>query len=343
MRSHWTTFLTFVFLAGPAAAAPLDMQAVNDAQWGQSRAAKNQASPTLIKAQILLDRARFSPGEIDGKLGDNFRKALTAFAVNQGLNSTDELTEEVWRELTATSSDPVLTEYTISDEDVRGPFAKSIPAGLEKMKELPFLGYTSAREKIAEKFHMSQGLLQALNRGKKFQTAGEKIAVANIAAGDLPEKANRIEVDKSAQVLKVLGRDEKLLAVYPATVGSVEKPAPSGRLTITGVSKNPTYRYDPKYAFKEVHSTKPFTIKPGPNNPVGVVWIGLSGEGYGIHGTPDPSKIGKTESHGCVRLTNWDALRLASAVAKGIPVDFSDNEQAAREETSGMARRRKHR
>lgn len=343
MRSHWTTFLILVFLAGSAAAAPLDIQAVNDAQWSPSRAAKSQAGAILIKAQVLLDRAHFSPGEIDGKLGDNFRKALTAFAAHRGLNSRGALTEEVWRELTATSSDPVLTEYTISDEDVRGPFVQSIPVSLERMKELPFLGYTSAREKIAEKFHMSQGLLQALNGGKRFEAAGDKIVVADVAAGDLSEKANRIEVDKSAQVLKVFGRDEKLLAIYPATVGSVEKPAPSGRLQITGVSKNPTYRYNPKYAFKDVHATKPFTIKPGPNSPVGAVWIGLSSEGYGIHGTPDPSKVGKTESHGCVRLTNWDALRLASAVAKGIPVDFSGGEQAAREATAGMARRRKHR
>jgi len=336
-------FLILIFLVGSATAAPLDIQAVNDAQWPPARTVKGQIAPILVKAQVLLDRARFSPGEIDGKSGDNFRKALTAFAAGKGLNSAGELSEDVWRALASTSSEPILTEYTISADDVRGPFVKKIPPKLESMKKLPALAYTSAREKLAEKFHMSQELLRALNRGKKFEPAGDKIVVANVAGDDLPQKAGRIEVDKNSQVLKVFGTDEKLLAVYPATVGSAEKPAPSGRLKVTRVSKNPTYHYNPKYAFKDVRTTKPFTIKPGPNNPVGSVWIGLSGEGYGIHGTPDPSKIGKSESHGCVRLTNWDALRLASAVAKGIPIDFSGGEPAASEASADATRKRKRR
>jgi lipoprotein-anchoring transpeptidase ErfK/SrfK len=140
----------------------------------------------------------------------------------------------------------------------------------------------------------------------------------------------------------LFGRDQQLLATYPATVGSTEKPAPTGRLKITGISKNPTYRYDPKYEFKGVRATKPFTIKPGPNNPVGLVWIGLSREGYGIHGTPDPSKVSKTASHGCIRLTNWDALSVASAVAKGTPVDFSGDEETARQSRAEASRRKKN-
>jgi len=332
-------FLAFLLLPVPAVAVPLDMQAVNDAQWAQRPTVKGRIAPIMIKAQVLLDRARFSPGEIDGKSGENFRKALMAFTSHLGLNSTGQLTEEVWRELTSASSDPVLIEYTISDEDVRGPFVQSIPNKLELMKDLPALGYTSAREKIAEKFHMSQDLLQTLNPGKKFDTAGHKIVVTNLAKGDLPARATRIEVDKSTKVLKVFGGNQRLLAVYPATIGSAEKPAPTGQLTVTGVSKNPTYRYNPKYEFKGVRATKPFTIKPGPNNPVGVVWIGLSREGYGIHGTADPSKVSKTESHGCIRLTNWDALSLASATAKGTIVDFSGDAEANR--TTGQQTRRK--
>ena len=246
-----------------------------------------------------------------------------AFAAAQGLNSNGELTDEIWQKLTATVADPVLTKYTISKDDLGGPFVHSIPTKLEKMKDLPVLAYTSAREKLAEKFHMSEELLSALNPKRKFDTANETIIVANIAENDAPERATRVEVDKNAQVLKLFGRDQQLLATYPATVGSTEKPAPSGRLKITGISKNPTYRYNPKYEFKGVSTTRPFTIKPGPNSPVGLVWIGLSGEGYGIHGTPDPSKVSKTASHGCIRLTNWDALSVASAVAKGTPVDFS--------------------
>lgn len=331
--------LAFLLLLVPAAAAPLDIQAVNDAQWTQRHSARSRVDPIMIKAQVLLDRARFSPGEIDGKSGENFSKALRAFADHLGLRPTGQLTEQAWQELVSTSQEPVLIEYTVSDEDVRGPFVQNIPKKLELMKDLPALGYTSAREKIAEKFHMSQELLQALNPGTKFETSGQTIVVANVATGDLPAKATRIEVDKSAKVLKVFGGKERLLAVYPATIGSEEKPAPTGQLTITGVSKNPTYRYNPKYEFKGVRTTEPFTIKPGPNNPVGVVWIGLSREGYGIHGTPDPAKVSKTESHGCIRLTNWDALSLAAVTAKGTVVNFSGGEETSR--AAGPQARRK--
>jgi lipoprotein-anchoring transpeptidase ErfK/SrfK len=212
---------------------------------------------------------------------------------------------------------------------------------MEMMKELPSLAYTSPREKIAEKFHMSQDLLQVLNPGQRFEVVGDTIVVAKVAAEQLPQKAVRIEVDKQAKVLKVFGPDEKLLAFYPATVWSEERPAPNGRLKVTGVSRNPTYRYNPKYAFKGVRTTQPFTIKGGPNNPVGVVWIGLSSEGFGIHGTPDPAKVSKTESHGCVRLTNWDALSLASAVRKGIPVDFSGDDQAGRDARAEAGKRKR--
>ena len=179
---------------------------------------------------------------------------------------------------------------------------------------------------------MSEALLAALNPGRKFEASGETIVVANVGGGALPDKVARIEVDKSAQTLKAFDKQGTLLAFYPATAGSVEKPAPNGRLKVASVSKNPTYRYNPDYAFKGVKSRKPFTIKPGPNNPVGAVWIGLSSrDGYGIHGTPEPSKISKTESHGCIRLTNWDALALASAVGKGTPVEFMGDEQDARD------------
>jgi lipoprotein-anchoring transpeptidase ErfK/SrfK len=334
MRSLVVGLLALFVLAAPSAAAPLDMRGVNDAQWhrvSSKKSSKAQTDPLLVKAQILLDRAHFSPGEIDGRQGDNFKKALTAFMDAQGLAASGELTDEAWQKLTANNADAVLTEYTISDDDLRGPFAEKIPAKLEDQKELPALAYVTVREKLAEKFHMSEALLKALNPKQKFETAGETIVVANVTTADLPEKAARIEIDKTAQLLKVLGRDQRLIAMYPATVGSADTPAPSGDLKVTAVTKNPHYRYNPKYAFKGVKATKPFTIKPGPNNPVGLVWIKLSpGEGYGIHGTPDPSKVSKTESHGCVRLTNWDALQLASAVAKGTPVTFHGDEQSAR-------------
>ena len=122
----------------------------------------------------------------------------------------------------------------------------------------------------------------------------------------------------------MLDKDGKLIAFYPASIGSEEKPAPSGMSKVTNIVKNPPYTYNPKYEFKEVKAAQKFTIKPGPNNPVGLVWIALTGEGYGIHGTPEPEKVGKAGSHGCVRLTNWDALELAGMVDKGTPVEFID-------------------
>ena len=175
-----------------------------------------------------------------------------------------------------------------------------------------------------------RNLLAALNPGQTFDRAEDKIIVVNVAKGALPEKAARVEVDKTQQTVKVFGKAQNLIAFYPATAGSIEKPAPTGTLKIISIARNPTYRYNPKYAFKGVKASEPFTIKPGPNNPVGVVWIGLTGEGYGIHGTPEPSKVSKTESHGCVRLTNWDALELASVVEKGMTVEFTGDEREAK-------------
>ena len=152
--------------------------------------------------------------------------------------------------------------------------------------------------------------------------------VANPRAA-APNKAVRIEVDKPRKILRAFGKDGELIAVYPVTLGSTEKPAPSGTLKVTSVAHNPTYRYNPEYKFKGVKSKKPFTIKPGPNNPVGSVWINLSAKGYGIHGTPEPSKVSKTESHGCIRLTNWDAVDLAAMVQKGMSVAFLEGETDA--------------
>lgn len=221
--------------------------------------------------------------------------------------------------------------YTISDEDVGGSFIEKLPRKMEEMKGLQNLSYTSPKEKLAEKFHMSPELLSALNPDKNFQTAGQSIIVANIPTQSLAEKVHLIEIDKTRQDLKAFDRDGKLLAHYPVTVGSEEKPPPSRTLKITNIKKNPTYRYNPAYAFKGVRADKPFTIKPGPNNPVGVVWIGLNSEGYGIHGTREPAKVGKTQSHGCVRLTNWDALQLASRVSKGTTVEFIGEQRSALE------------
>src|SRR3954471_24529589 len=331
MRAWMVGLVAAALFASASAAkqAPLDAKSVNDAQFAEKQA-KGKRKPDkglnalTIKVQVLLDRARFSPGVIDGRGGDNLDKALAAFEKAQGLNEEGRLSKEAFERLAATSSEPILQEYAITEQDLKGPFVEKIPRKMEDMAKLDRLGYTSPVEELAEKFHMDESLLKALNPGKDFEKAGTTILVAN-ARNDKPgEKVGKIVVEKSQHALRALDKDGKLVAFSPASIGSEEKPAPSGSYKVERVAQNPTYTYNPKYKFKGVKSDKPFTIKPGPNNPVGAVWIDLSLESYGIHGTPEPTKVGKTYSHGCVRLTNWDVKQLSAMVEKGTPVEFVD-------------------
>ena len=310
------------WLLFPAAAASLDAAAINGAEYAAKRAADDRIDAAVVKIQVWLDRARFSPGEIDGKLGENAQKALKAFAEAKGLASDKLPNPEIWKALAATGEDAVIVEYRISDKDVKGPFLEKLPAKMDDMKDLKALGYTSPREALAEKFHMSEDLLAALNPGKKFDKTGEAIFVANVLNKPAKLAIGRIEVDKTAQTVRAFDAAGALVAFFPATVGSEEKPTPAGSLKVVSADANPNYRYNPDYKFKGVKSTKAFTIKPGPNNPAGSYWIGLSAEGYGIHGTPNPSKVSKSESHGCIRLTNWDVALLGASIKKGTIVVF---------------------
>ena len=323
-----TGLILLVCFASPAFAG-LDAAAINNAEFKGKLPDNDKINPVIVKAQVLLDRANFSPGEIDGKLGENAQKALKAFAEAKGLAINKPLTSEVWNALIATSPDAIIVDYKITERDVKGPFLKKLPGKMEEMKGLKSLDYTSPREAIAEKFHMSEALLAALNPGKKFDQAGQTISVANLVARETKPVVTRVEVDKTSQTVKAFANSE-LVAFFPATVGSDEKPTPSGVLKVISIDANPHYRYNPDYKFKEVKSRRAFTIKPGPNNPVGTYWIGLSAEGYGIHGTANPSKVSKAESHGCVRLTNWDIDKLAKLLKKGTEVAFIERSAANR-------------
>lgn len=330
--------LVFAVFANSAWGAELKPDAVNSAEPSSKALSREKATPLGIRLQVLLDRAHFSPGEIDGKLGENAQKALSAFAEANELNVGKAITPDLWDKLAATSDGPAIVDYRITEADVKGPFLKKLPAKMEDMKNLKALSYTSAREALAEKFHMSEALLSAINPGKTFDKAGETIAVANVILQQNSVPVARVEIDKTRQTLKAFDANGKLLAFYPATVGSQEKPTPSGTLKVTAIDHNPTYRYNPDYKFKGVKSKRPFTIKPGPNNPVGSIWISLSAEGYGIHGTPDPGRVSKSASHGCVRLTNWDALTLGANIKRGTPVVFLDRPEGTAAQSPPLAK-----
>jgi lipoprotein-anchoring transpeptidase ErfK/SrfK len=313
-------------LVGPAFAAGPDAAAINNAEF-RAKPAEDKIDAAVVKVQILLDRALFSPGEIDGKFAENTRKALRAFAEAKGLRFQNALTRELWTKLAESSQDAVIAQYAISEGDVKGPFLEKLPAKMEDMKSLKAVGYTSVREAIAEKFHMGEALLSALNPGRNFDRAGEMIFVANLTNRQTQLAIGRIEVDKSRHTVKAFDQQGALVAFFPATVGSNEKPTPNGTLKVVSSDANPIYRYNPDYKFKGVRSKQAFIINPGPNNPVGSYWVGLSAEGFGIHGTPTPSMVSKSESHGCVRLTNWDASLLGSNVKKGTPVEFVEGKR----------------
>jgi len=322
MRLAWLPLLCA--LTATAMAAPVRSLAPDDINSAEFNGGKNSEAVNM-KAEVLLDRAHFSPGVIDGHRGENFSNALRAYQDQNGLKANGQLDTATWEKLTQ-DSEPVAIEYTITDDDLKGPFTDDIPKKMEKQADLKRLDYQSPAEMLAERFHMDEDLLKRLNRGKKLDEAGTAITVANVnvKAVALNEKLAKIEVDKKHKILRALGSDGTLLAVYPASIGSTEKPAPSGTLKVVRVAKNPNYKYNPDYKFRGVKAKHEFTIAPGPNNPVGLVWIALNEKGYGIHGTPEPEKVGKSYSHGCVRLTNWDALALAAMVKKGTPVDFID-------------------
>ncbi len=310
---------------GSRAATPaLDAQAVDAAQFsapsGKGRA-RGPSPATTIKAEILLDRAGFSPGQIDGQTGSNDQKALAAFQAANALKPSGHLDAETWSRLTATSNDPVLVEYEIEPGDVKGPFNKSIPTSFEKKAELKNLNYTGPRELLAEKFHIAPALLTRLNPKASFETAGTKIVVPNVARKPSHDRVAEVVVDKSALTVRALDANGKLISFYPASVGSEDRPSPSGTWHVRSVVENPTYHYSPKLKFKGVKTQKPFDIASGPMNPVGSTWIDL-GDSYGIHGTPAPEHVGKSVSHGCVHLTNWDARALAKLVHRGTKVDF---------------------
>lgn len=284
---------------------------------------KGQGAKSKIAAyQILLDRAGTSPGVIDGKNGSNVEKAIAAYHEATG-NVLDPLNEaQINAQLEATGG-PAFTEYMITNEDIGRFYLASVPSDYSEKAKLPEMAYVSPREMLAEKFHIDENYLQEINPGISFRQPGEVIRVPNLGKHKR-SKVARIIADKGRKQVRGYDENGKLVVAYPSTIGSADNPSPSGIVTVERIATNPNYTYNPKINFKQGNNDKVLTIPPGPNGPVGTVWIALSKPTYGIHGTPDPSRIGKTSSHGCIRLANWDAEELVKLVKPGVTVEFID-------------------
>ena len=329
---------------------------------GTAALAQSPKSPVaeaseIVAAQVMLDRAGFSPGEIDGQAGVNLKRAATAFQRSYGLMESGQVDQPTWQRLIeVTDGQSPLVDYQIRDADVAGPFTPSIPTDLVEQARLDKLGYQHALEVLAERFHADPRLLQKLNPGQTFSSAGDRIVVPNVEPFELPAPEARqapargrgarrattgtsgvtggrgesaqpgftIAVTKSTSALTVEDGSGRVVFHAPVTTGSEHDPLPIGSWKVTAVFPMPPFHYNPDLFWDANPAHSQAKIAPGPNNPVGVAWIDLSKEHYGIHGTPQPARIGHVQSHGCVRLTNWDVQRLLKWAQPGTPVVFRE-------------------
>ena len=274
----------------------------------------------IAALQVILDRAGMSPGVIDGRMGSNVNKAVAAYEEKFGRKLSTGDSRALADMLDETGGPAVIT-YELTAEDVSGPYVASIPSDYAEKAKLPEMSFERPSEKLAEKFHMDEDYLKEINPGADFSRAGTRIKVMSVGK-NVEGKVARIVADKGREQVRVYNALDELIAAYPSTIGSSSTPSPSGTVQVNRIAFDPNYTYNPKINFKQGENDKVLTIPPGPNGPVGSIWIALSKPTYGIHGTPEPSKIGKTNSHGCVRLTNWDAYELAKMVKSGVTVEF---------------------
>ncbi|MCB8840025.1 L,D-transpeptidase [Aurantimonas sp. VKM B-3413] len=268
--------------------------------------------PFMVRLQVLLDRANASPGVIDGYFGENTKKAIRSYEEMRGLPVDGEPDADLWNVLTVDKG-RAMTTYRITKDDVEGRYIDSLPDDYAELAKMDWLGFHGPVEMLAERFHMDEELLKALNSQTDFKTPGDVILVAEVGKA-ATAKVLRVVVDKQKGELTAFDGAGAIVLSAPATIGSADTPSPTGTVTVVGVAPDPTYSYDPQKNFTQGSNTSELTLPPGPNGPVGSMWIDLSKPTYGIHGTAHPALIDKSVSHGCVRLTNWDAEALAKLV-----------------------------
>ncbi|MGB7407058.1 MAG: L,D-transpeptidase [Pontixanthobacter sp.] len=286
---------------------------------GVTQAMLGEADPEMIAVQVLLDRGRHSPGVIDGLGGGNTERAIQYYRKSKDMAGGTTVDAELKTALFEEHGGDIFRTYTVTEKDASTSFA-DVPSDYPGMSEMDKLGYESAEEMLAERFHMDVDFLKQLNPNADFAKAGTKLNIISHGKRDFSADIAKIEVRKADDMVVALDGSGKILVSYPATIGSSDFPSPSGSMKVSAIAPKPNYTFDPKS--QDWGPDKTFILPPGPNNPVGGTWIDLGKNGYGIHGSPDPQLIGKTASHGCVRLTNWDAAELARAVKAGTPVVF---------------------
>ncbi|OYY68240.1 MAG: hypothetical protein B7Y47_14220 [Sphingomonas sp. 28-63-12] len=324
---------------GPVATAAAPDQAAKTAD-----DADTGIDPTILHAQVILDHLGFSPGVLDGRPGQSMTVALKGFQQSRGFKQTGALDPTTMQALRQYRAMRAVRQLRLTAGGLAGPYVNPMPESPQAKAKLKTLGYLGPMEKLAEMFHTTPAVLVALNSPTTRLVPGTIVTFPNAlpASRDydpkLPEawrrtlsalnvdavqpKGAKIVVDRSDSVLRVYDKAGRLIAQFPATMGSTHDPLPIGHWKVQGVSYNPPFHYNPALFWDAKASAKEALLPPGPNGPVGVVWLDLSKPHYGIHGTPAPETIGRAESHGCIRLSNWDAARLAVMVGAGTPAIF---------------------